>query len=66
MSERIDQQLVLDALKMALGQCRPQAGLIHHTDQGRQYSRTAYGNIRCLRCGTVCFGGFQNGTRRDP
>ena len=37
MSERIDQQLVLDALKMALGQCRPQAGLIHHTDQGRQY-----------------------------
>jgi putative transposase len=42
MSERIDQQLVLDALKMALGQCRAQAGLIHHTDQGRQYSSTAY------------------------
>jgi len=42
MSERIDQQLVLDALNMALGQCRPPAGLIHHTDQGRQYSSTAY------------------------
>jgi len=42
MSERIDQQLVLDALNMALGQCRPQAGLIHHTDQWRQYSSTAY------------------------
>jgi putative transposase len=42
MSERIDQQLVLDALVMALGQCRAQAGLIHHTDQGRQYSSTAY------------------------
>ena len=42
MSERIDQQLVLDALIMALGQWRPQAGLIHHTDQGRQYSSTAY------------------------
>jgi len=42
MSERIDQQLVLDALNMALGQCRPQPGLIHHTDQGRQYSSTAY------------------------
>jgi putative transposase len=42
MSERIDQQLVLDALNMALGQGRPQAGLIHHTDQGRQYSSTAY------------------------
>lgn len=42
MSERIDQQLVLDALHMALGQWRPQPGLIHHTDQGRQYSSTAY------------------------
>jgi transposase InsO family protein len=42
MSERIDQQLVLDALIMGLGQCRAQAGLIHHTDQGRQYSSTAY------------------------
>jgi len=40
--ERIDQQLVLDALNMALGQWRPQPGLIHHTDQGRQYSSTAY------------------------
>jgi putative transposase len=42
MSERIDQQLVLDALIMALGQGRVQPGLIHHTDQGRQYSSTAY------------------------
>ena len=42
MSERIDQQLVLDALIMALGQCPAQPGLIHHSDQGRQYSSTAY------------------------
>ena len=42
MSERIDQQVVLDALIMALGECRPGPGLIHHTDQGRQYSSTAY------------------------
>lgn len=42
MSERIDQQLVIDALKMALLQCRPEPALIHHTDQGRQYSSTAY------------------------
>jgi transposase InsO family protein len=42
MSERIDQQLVLDALIMALEQWHPQPGLIHHTDQGRQYSSTAY------------------------
>jgi len=41
MSERIDQQLVLDALKMAQGQWCAQPGLIHHTDQRRQYSITA-------------------------
>ena len=45
MSERIDQQLVMDALKMAIAQSRPEAGLIHHTDQGRQYSSTAYVEI---------------------
>ena len=45
MSERIDQQLVLDALNMALGQCLPHTGLIHHTDQGRQYSSSAYVEI---------------------
>jgi transposase InsO family protein len=39
---RIDQQLVLDALIMALEQWCAQPGLIHHTDQGRQYSSTAY------------------------
>lgn len=42
MSERIDQQLVIDALDMALVQSQPQPGLIHHSDQGRQYSSTAY------------------------
>jgi putative transposase len=41
-SERIDQQLVLDALTMALLQRRVKPGLIHHTDQGRQYSSAAY------------------------
>jgi putative transposase len=42
MSERMDQQLVLDALNMALLQRRVKPGLIHHTDQGRQYSSVAY------------------------
>ena len=42
MSERIDQQLVLDAVNMALLQRRVKPGLIHHTDQGRQYSSAAY------------------------
>ena len=45
MSERIDQQLVIDALNMALLQSRPQPGLIHHSDQGRQYSSAAYVEI---------------------
>jgi putative transposase len=38
----LDTQLVLDALKMALLARRPLPGLIHHTDQGRQYVTTAY------------------------
>jgi len=45
MSERIDQQLVIDALNMAILQSRLEPGLIHHTDQGRQYSSTAYVEI---------------------
>lgn len=45
MSERIDQQLVLDALNMALLQRRVKPGLIHHTDQGRQYSSAAYQTV---------------------
>ena len=42
MSERIDQQLVLDGLNMALLQRKVKPGLIHHTDRGRQYSSAAY------------------------
>ncbi len=42
MSNRIDQSLVLDALRMAITQRRPEPGLIHHSDQGQQYAGTAY------------------------
>jgi putative transposase len=42
MSERIDQQLVIDALNMAILRSQPEPGLIHHTDQGRQYSSMSY------------------------
>jgi transposase InsO family protein len=42
MSERIDQQLVTKALQMAILRCRPEPGLIHHTDQGRQYAAALY------------------------
>jgi transposase InsO family protein len=38
MSNRIDQQLVLDALHMAIAQRCPEPGLIHHSDQGQQYA----------------------------
>ena len=37
MSRRINRQLVLNALNMAIGQRRPQGDLIHHSDRGSQY-----------------------------
>lgn len=42
MSAKPDQQVALHALRMALGQRRPQPGLIHHTDQGALYTSVAY------------------------
>jgi len=41
-SNTIDRQLVLDALKMAIDRRRPAAGLVHHTDQGSQYASADY------------------------
>jgi putative transposase len=35
-------QLVCDALKMAIWQRRPEAGLIHHSDRGSQYASRAF------------------------
>lgn len=42
MGQRHDVVLVLGALRMALGQRRPGAGLIHHTDQGSLYGARLY------------------------
>ncbi|MEO6696564.1 MAG: IS3 family transposase [Gammaproteobacteria bacterium] len=42
MSHRIDQPLVLDALRMAMTQRRPEPGLVHHSDQGQQYAGAMY------------------------
>ena len=42
MSVKPDQQLTLNALAMATHQRRVQPGLIHHSDQGAQYSCLAY------------------------
>jgi putative transposase len=45
MSSRINTQLVKDALEMALGRRRPDAGLIHHSDRGSQYASHAYRDL---------------------
>jgi transposase InsO family protein len=42
MGVRIDQELTLRALRMALEARRPQPGLVHHSDRGSQYAAKAY------------------------
>src|SRR3954453_18448323 len=42
MSAKPDQHLTLEALAMAVRQRRVRPGLIHHSDQGAQYSCLAY------------------------
>ena len=42
MSDRITADLTIRALKMAIRQRQPGAGLIHHSDQGSQYTDGAY------------------------
>ena len=44
MSDRMKQDLVLDALRMALGRRQPdqEAGLLHHSDRGSQYASAAF------------------------
>jgi putative transposase len=49
MANHLRAELVLDALEMAIGQRRPN-GVIHHSDQGSQYTSLAFGN-RCKEAG---------------
>jgi transposase InsO family protein len=42
----METSLVEEALKMAFQQRQPEAGLLHHSDQGSQYTSQAYQN--CL------------------
>ena len=42
MADHMEASLVEDALKMALQQRQPEAGLLHHSDQGRQYTSVVY------------------------
>lgn len=43
MAEHVRTELVLAALNLALGQRQPAPGLIHHSDQGSQYTAFAFG-----------------------
>lgn len=45
MNKKVDQFLTKDALEMALGQREPRQGLIHHSDQGAEYTNHAYQNL---------------------
>ena len=49
MANHLRTELVLDALNMALGQ-RPASAVIHHSDQGCQYTSIAFG-LRCREAG---------------
>jgi len=49
MANHLCTELVLDALGMAIGQRRPD-GVIHHSDQGSQYTSFAFGK-RCREVG---------------
>jgi putative transposase len=43
MAEHMRADLVVDALQMALARRQPEAGLIHHSDQGSQYVSLVFG-----------------------
>ncbi len=49
MANHLRAELVLDALDMAIGQHRP-GDVIHHSDQGSQYTSLAFGG-RCREAG---------------
>ena len=49
MATHLRTELVLEALNMALEQRRPE-GVIHHSDQGTQYTSIAFG-LRCRKAG---------------
>lgn len=42
MGESLETSLPMDALRMALSQRQPKAGLLHHSDRGCQYASEAY------------------------
>jgi transposase InsO family protein len=53
MSERVTDDLTLDALDMALARRRPRQGLLHHSDRGSQYASGDYQRV-LEQHGIVC------------
>jgi putative transposase len=53
MSENIDSDLVISALRMAILQRRPQTGLLHHSDRGSQYASEMFQDL-LVDNGIVC------------
>jgi transposase InsO family protein len=45
MSNTIDSELAISALKMAIKRRRPPKGLMHHTDRGVQYASASYREV---------------------
>ncbi len=41
MSQSLEKQIVLDALRMALARRQPRPGVVHHSDRGSQYAGEA-------------------------
>jgi putative transposase len=60
MADHLRTELVVSALDMALWNRRPAAGVIHHSDQGSQYTAIAFGH-HCQTAGVV----LSMGSRRD-
>ena len=52
MDSHLRTELVLDALEMAIAQRRPARKVIHHSDQGSQYTSLAFG-MRCRDAGVL-------------
>ena len=50
MAEHMRAQLVVEALEMAVWQRKPTPGLVHHSDQGSQYTALIFGQ-RCRQAG---------------
>jgi putative transposase len=52
MADHLRTELVLAALDMALWNRRPDAGVVHHSDHGCQYTSLAFGS-RCHEAGVI-------------